>query len=142
MDEKHVNQSGTVQRLQGKIDEDDEVVAFAQGWVSRDGRMNGLFAARTLDYCVLGRDSFYLFSTGFFSRRPRRRVFRAQLDRLIISVRKSGPPERLRLSLRGHRPLLIDFRRNARSQPFADALKAATRPPPQPAPPQRPPQMP
>jgi hypothetical protein len=134
MDEEHVKPE---RRLQGKIDEDDEVVAWARAWVSRDGRLSGVFGARTLDYCVLGRDTFYLFSTGFFSRRPRRPVFRADLDRLIVSVRKSGPPERLRLSLRGHGPLLVDFRRSARSQPFADALKAATRPPPE-----RPPPMP
>jgi hypothetical protein len=131
MDEKHVKPE---RRLQSKLDEDDELVAWARAWVSRDGRMSSVFASRTLDYCVLGRDGFYLFSTGFFTRRPRRRVFRAPLDRLIVSVRKSGPPERLRLSVRGHRPLLLDLRRSARSQPFADALKGATRPPPEPPP--------
>jgi hypothetical protein len=130
--------SGPERRLQEKIDEDDTLVTWARGWVARDGRWSGLFAARNLDYCVLGKRSFYLFSTGFFTRRPRRRVFRAPLDRLIVSVRKSGPPERLRLSLRGHRPLLIDFRRSERSQPFADALKTATRPQSQPPPPQKP----
>ena len=128
MDEEHVKPE---RRLQGKIDEDDEVVAWARGWVSRDGRLSGMFASRNLDFCVLGRESFYLFSTGFFTRRPRRCVFKAPLERLVVSVRRAGPPERLRLSMRGYRPLLVDFRRNARSQPFADALKGATRPPPQ-----------
>jgi hypothetical protein len=132
MDEKRVNRvSGPERRLQSKIDEDDELVAWARGWVSRDGRMRGIFAARNLDYCVLGRKNFYLFSTGFFTRRPRRRVFCAPVERLIVSERRSGPPARLRLSLRGHHPLLVDLRRSARSQPFADALKSVTRPPPE-----------
>jgi hypothetical protein len=52
--------------------------------VSRDGRFAAVVAARTLDFVVLTDDHLYLYSTGFFSRRPRRRVYAMSLDRLYV----------------------------------------------------------
>ena len=133
MDEEPVNRmSRTEQRLRSKLEPGEELQAWARGWVSRDGRMNPLFAARNLDYCVLGSHSLYLFSTGFFTRRPRRKVYKAPLAELIVGVRNSGPPPRLRLTTREYRALRLDLRRNPRSVPFADALRAATTQPPAP----------
>src|SRR5262249_19404765 len=57
---------------------------WARGWVSRSTRAHRLLAARTLDFAVLGDDKFALVSTGFFSRRPRRRVYLAELRELTV----------------------------------------------------------
>jgi hypothetical protein len=131
MDEEPVNRmSRTERRLRSKLEPGDELQTWARGWVSRDGRMNPVFAARNLDYCVLGSHNLYLVSTGFFTRRPRRTVYLAPLDELIVGVRNGGPPPRLRLTTREYRALRLDLRRNARSQPFADALLRASTPPP------------
>ena len=58
---------------------DGPIVAIARGWVSRDSRLH-LLAARFLDFAVLTPEHLVLCSTGFFTRRPRRRVFRESLN--------------------------------------------------------------
>ncbi len=59
-------------------------MAWGRAWVWRDGRFAGVFAARTLDFTVLTDDSLFLVSTGFFTRRPRRRVYAITHDRLRV----------------------------------------------------------
>src|SRR5712671_5294929 len=67
-------------RLQTLVGADDALVAWTRGWVSRELRLHRLLAARTFDFAVLTDRNLFLFSTGFFSRRPRRRVYSSRLD--------------------------------------------------------------
>ena len=88
--------------------------------------MHAVFAARTLDFAVLTADRLFLFSTGFFSRRPRRRVYDVALDRLHVEQQQVKRGLRVRLWSRDHRPLLLDLRTSAQNAAFVEALAART----------------
>ena len=45
--------SSAERRLQQKLGPNTHIVAWGRAWVSRDGRMHAVFAARTLDFAVL-----------------------------------------------------------------------------------------
>jgi hypothetical protein len=113
-------------RLQAKAG-DDEIVAWARGWVSRGTPLHRLLAARTLDFAVLTDDTLTLVSTGFFSRRPRRRVYSSELDELVVLDDPVAKGRRLRLHSPVGRELWIELGEDARSIAFADALVARTR---------------
>jgi hypothetical protein len=106
---------------------DGPVVGIARGWVSRDGRMP-LFAARFLDFAVLTPDHLVLCSTGFFTRRPRRRVFKQALGRLEVVPLGSEPYSTVRVSGNFNRPIRIELRPNEAGLTFARELLACTRP--------------
>jgi hypothetical protein len=116
--------SRTERRLQAKVDADERIVAWSRGWISRDGRMHTVFAARTPDFVVLTDQQLHLFSTGFFTRLPRRRVFITILDRLTVTTRKPHDVRHLRLATEGRRALLLDLRRGERGEALAAALLA------------------
>ncbi len=120
--EPTTRQSGTERRLAAKLRPDERVVAWGRAWVSRDGSMPRLLAARTLDFVVRTEDRLYLFSTGFFTRRPRRCVYGSSLDRLEFETRQSKRGRRLRVHLPEGRALLFDMRGSARNNALADAL--------------------
>ena len=109
-------------RLRRKLGTDEELLTWGRGWLSRDGKLHGLLAARTLDFVVLTEDDLLVFSTGFFTRRPRRRVYELPLDRLLGEERTSARSRRLAIRTRGHRGLLIEMRRNARNDEVADQI--------------------
>jgi hypothetical protein len=109
-------------RVARKLPVEARLSAWTQCWVSRDGKMRVVFASRTFDYAVLTDQHLYLYTTGFFTRRPRRQVYVAQLDRLHASDRQAKRGRRVRLWSREHRPLILEMRRNARSNTFTDLL--------------------
>jgi hypothetical protein len=106
---------------------DGPIVAIARGWVSRDGRMH-VFAARFLDFAVLTPDHLVLCSTGFFTRRPRRRVFRQALGRLEVIPIGNEPIRTVRVVGNFSRPIRIELRPNEAGLTFARELLACTRP--------------
>jgi hypothetical protein len=106
---------------------DGPIVGIARGWVSRDGRMP-LFAARFLDFAVLTPDHLVLCSTGFFTRRPRRRVFKQALGRLEVVPLGSEPYRTVRVSGHFNRPIRVELRPNEAGLTFARELLACTRP--------------
>jgi len=115
-------------RLQQLAGAGNPVVAWSRGWVSRETRAHRLLAARNLDFAVLTERDLSLFSTGFFTRRPRRLVYTTPLDAARV-VEQAGPRGR-RLSIRiGHeiRRLRIELNANPRANAFADALLARVR---------------
>jgi hypothetical protein len=122
---------GTVRRLQARIETADPVIAWTRGWVSREMRLHGLFAARTLDFAVLTERGLFLLNTGFFTRRPRRCVYAARLDEIFVSRRSKGRGVRLRITSTTGRPLWLELRSGTRNTAFADALVARTRTAPQ-----------
>ena len=72
-----------------------------------------------------------LCSTGFFTRRPRRRVFREPLNRLVVVARGPEPDRMLRILGDFSHPLLFEMRNNPTGLAFARELRRA-RPRPDP----------
>jgi len=105
---------------------DGPIVALARGWVSRDGRLH-LFAARYLDFAILTPEHLVLCSTGFFTRRPRRRVFREALNRLEVTPLGSAPIRSVRVKGNFSRPIRLELRPNEAGVTFARELLACTR---------------
>ena len=103
------------------------MVAWARGWVSRATRLHRLVAARTLDFAVLTDDGLTLVSTGFFSRRPRRRVYWSELRDLTVVDDPVPKGRRLRFLSPLTPELWMELGNDARSTTFADALVARTR---------------
>jgi len=104
-----------------------EILAVTQGWVSRDSSLH-VFAARFFDFAVLTPEHLVFCSTGFFSRRPNRRVFREPLNRLVVAARGSGAPRTLRLVGDFRHPLLLQLPDSRRNLAFARELLDLTQP--------------
>lgn len=115
-------------RLQTLVGADENVIAWTRGWVSRERRLHRLLAARTFDFAVLTDRSLFLFSTGFFTRRARRRVYSSRLDRLNVSNHVVRRGRRLRITSRDAQPLWLELQgKRDRTTNFADALVARAR---------------
>jgi hypothetical protein len=116
-----------LRRIAGrKAPYDGPIVAIGRAWVSRDGRLHA-FAARFLDYAVLTPDHLVLCSTGFFSRRPRRRVFREPLGRLDVVALGGEPVHTVRVDGNFSHAIRLELRPNEAGITFARELLAATR---------------
>jgi hypothetical protein len=113
-------------RLQAKVG-GGEIAAWTRSWVSRSTRLHRLLAARTLDFAVLSDDRLTLVSTGFFTRRPRRRVYATELRELAIVDDPVPKGRRLRLDSPVGHELWMELGEDERSIAFADALVARTR---------------
>jgi hypothetical protein len=105
------------------------ISAITRCWVSRDSSVH-VFAARYLDFAVLTPEHLVLCSTGFFTRRPLRRVFREPLNRLVVIERGPEPTRVLRILGDFSHPLLFEMRNNPPGLDFARELVERTRPDP------------
>ena len=114
--------------LQRLIGDDETLVRWAHGWVSRETRLPRLLAARTLDFAALTDQSLVMFSTGFFSRRPRRRVYNTRLDQIFVVDVDVARGRRLRVTSRNGNPLWLELRSTEQALAFADDLVASARP--------------
>jgi hypothetical protein len=112
-------------RLQRLVGDEERVLAWTQGWVSREVRLHRLLAARTLDFAVVTERSLVLFSTGFFTRRARRRVYASRFERIFVvdDVVARGR-RRLRITSRDAKPLWFELDASDRSANFATELTA------------------
>jgi hypothetical protein len=111
-----------LRRLMGRVSPyPGPIVAITRCWVSRDSGWH-LFASRFLDFAVLTPEHLVLCSMGFFTRHPRRRVFREPLNRLVILPRGPKPARTLRIVGDFRHPLLFELRDNANSIAFAREL--------------------
>jgi hypothetical protein len=115
-------------RLQRLVGADEAMNAWTQGWVSREVRLHRLLAARTLDFAVVTDRSLILFSTGFFTRRPRRRVYDSRFERIFV-VDDTVPRgrRRLRVTSRDAKPLWFELDASDRAATFADELIARSK---------------
>jgi hypothetical protein len=109
------------------------IVAITRCWVSRDSNLH-VFAARFLDFAVLTPDHLMLCSTGFFTRRPRRRVFREPINRLVVIPRGPEPTRTIRIAGDFSHPLLFEIRDTPDGALFAHELVNRTRLPDPPPP--------
>ena len=110
-----------------RLERDEQLVTWTRAWVSVDGRFNFLLAARTRDFAVLTDRRLMLWSTGFFTRRPRRRLLADRLDEVTVT-RIPLDGRRLIISSRGHRRLRLDLAATAQGQRFADDVVRRVRP--------------
>jgi len=102
------------------------IIGITQGWMSRDSSFH-IFAARYFDYAMLTDEHLVCFSTGFLSRRPRRRVFREPLNALVVIPRGDEPFRTMRIVGDFNRPLLFEVRSDDNSIAFARELVARSR---------------
>ena len=63
----------------------ESAIAWCRVWVSRDGRGSSVVAARHRDFAVVTDRRLMLWSCGFFTRRPRRRVLTDRRDDLTVN---------------------------------------------------------
>jgi hypothetical protein len=115
-------------RLQHLIATNDPIVAWAQGWVSRENWVPERLAARTLDFAVLTTQSLLLVTTGFFTRRPRRCVYSARLTDLVAARAVVPNGRRLRITTEHGVTLRIELRATERGKMFAAAVVVASGP--------------
>jgi hypothetical protein len=116
-------------RLRARLDPGERLITWTRGWVSCDGHMHTMFAARTRDFAVISDRRLYLYSTGFFTRRPRRRVYASDFDKLQVSSTSTHRGHRLRIASRMHRPLLLENHKTEHNVAFALELVTRTRSP-------------
>jgi hypothetical protein len=134
-----------------RLETNEELVTWERTWVSRDGRYSGVFGARTRDFAVLTDRRLMLWSTGFFTRGPRRRVLTDRLDDLTVEDFGRTPLRMLRVRAFARRPLRFEFSRRASLFPrllleftatpqpaAAGPGDPAADPAPEPAPPEHP----
>jgi hypothetical protein len=105
------------------------IVDWTRGWVSREGRLHTLLAARTRDFVVLTDSDLELITTGFFSRHPRRCVFSSKLNETRLTSELIGSGRRLRVTtLDAHQiwahPIWIELPANDATAAFTSALAA------------------
>jgi hypothetical protein len=96
------------------LSDGEDLVNWTRAWTSRDGRYNVVLAARHRDFVVLTTQRLVLWSCGFFSRRPRRKVFDEPLGRLAVEPIDAGPSgargrRHLRIRVVSRPPLRFDF---------------------------------
>lgn len=110
-----------------RLESTEEILAWCVAWVSRDRRLHRLLAARTRDFAVLTDRRLLVFSSGFFTHRPRRRVLADRLDETAVTDCGSRPGRCLRVEAPAHRPLRIELGGRERDTTFAARLlQAAT----------------
>lgn len=109
-----------------RLEHREHVVAWGRAWVSRDGPLSVLFAARTRDFVVLTDRRVMLWSTGFVSRMPQRRVMVNRLVSVRVEPVEGRYPDRSIRVLALHRnPLRFDFGGDDQSRRLVAALYEA-----------------
>jgi hypothetical protein len=101
---------------------DEQLLSWTRAWISRDGKYNVLFAARHPDFVVLTTQRVLLWSCGFFTRMPRRKVFDERREVLAVTpiVTKRGCAIRVEVGPR--HALRFDFRSEDGARNVAGAL--------------------
>jgi hypothetical protein len=117
----------TEQRLHHLVDarlEPGETFAvWTRAWVSRYGKFHWLFAARNRDFAVLTDRRLMLWSAGFFTRAPRRRVLAERLDELTVESIGRDPGRRMACRKAGRQPLLLELGKGSRPDHFSIQLR-------------------
>jgi hypothetical protein len=117
----------TEQRLRrlvdGRLEPDETFIAWTRAWVSRYRRFHWLLSLRNRDFAVVTDRRLMLWSAGFFTRRPRRRVLAERLDEVTVESTSRDPGRRMACSRAGRRPLLLELGKDDRSDHFSIELR-------------------
>jgi hypothetical protein len=117
----------TEQRLQravqARLEPDEHLVAWTPAWVSRYRQFHFLLSLRNRDFAVVTNRRLMLWSTGFFTRRPKRRVLSDRLDELTIESTSRDPGRVMACSRPGRPALLLELGKDARSDRFSIELR-------------------
>jgi hypothetical protein len=108
--------------VEPRLEPGETFVAWTPAWVSRQQRLHRVLAARTRDFAVVTDRRIMLWSTGFFTRRPRRRVLAERLDECTITVGRGGL-RRVSVRKPAQRALLLEFGRRDPADAFTRALR-------------------
>jgi hypothetical protein len=117
----------TEKRLQRMVDArleaGETMIAWSPAWVSRYMRFHWLLSARNRDFAVVTDRRLMLWSAGFFTRQPRRRVLADRLDEITVESTSRDPGRQMACSRPGRRPLLIELGKDDRSDKFSIELR-------------------
>jgi hypothetical protein len=117
----------TEQRLHelvdARLEPGETFVASTRAWVSRYGKFHWLLAARNRDFAVLTNRRLMLWSAGFFTRSPRRRVLAERLDVLTVEAVGRDPGRRMVCKSATRDPLLLELGKGARPDNFSIQLR-------------------
>jgi hypothetical protein len=116
-----------LQRLvTSRVETGEDLVTWTRAWVSRDGQFNAIVAARSRDFVVLTTRRLMIWSTGFFTRLPRRRVLTERLNEVTVEpIGESG--RRLRVRAFRRSALRIEVGSDEQSHTFVRELTDRTR---------------
>jgi hypothetical protein len=109
--------------VDARLEPDESFVVSARAWVSRYSKWHLLLAARNRDYVVVTDRRLMLWSAGFFSRRPRRRVLAERLDEVTVESVGRDPGRKMAVRRSGRRALLLELGKDDRSDRFSIALR-------------------
>jgi hypothetical protein len=104
----------------------EQLLTWTRAWISRDGRYNMLFAARHPDFVVLTTERVLLWSCGFFTRMPRRKVFDERRDVLAVTPIISKRGYAIRVEVVQRHALRFDFRSEDGAREIAGPLLGHT----------------
>jgi hypothetical protein len=114
---------GVVQDLATpRLKPDERLVDWARAWVSTEGWLNPVFAARALHYLVLTDRRLMLWSCGFFTRLPQRRTFTQRLDEVRVHNVSARKGRSIVIESYRHRPLRFDLRDDEVGNRFIERL--------------------
>ena len=115
--------------VQPRLEPGEALVGWSRAWVSRDGRANWL-EVRNRDFVVLTDRRLMFWSTGFLTRRPRRRVLLDRLDQCEVEPVGRHPSRAVRVRAFARPPLRLELSRrsgDAFVRELAERVAEATR---------------
>lgn len=104
-----------------RLESSESIVATCRVWYSRPLRVP-ILAARYRDFVVLTDRRLMMYSAGWLTRLPRRRVLADRLADLTVTVVKTD--RAIVLAHPGHPPMRLDFGTDAASTTARTALEA------------------
>ena len=102
-----------------RLEPGEEILGTCRVWYSRPA-VHHWAAARFRDYVVLTDRRLLMYSAGWLTRQPRRRVLADRLDDLILNEGHSAPG--LVISHPSHAAMLLQFGRDETSQMISTTI--------------------
>ena len=107
-----------------RLEPDETITAVTRAWVSRRGRLGAVSSLRVRHVVVATDLRVMMFSVGFWTRRPKRRVYTTRRDSITAHEIIGGRGSRrcVHLDRPGAPPLLIDLGRGLDAAAVTRAL--------------------
>ena len=105
-----------------RLEPSETIVAWCRVWYSRPVRVQW-FAARYRDFVVLTDRRLMMYSAGWLTRLPRRRVLADRLNEIAVETIE-GRDRMFRLEHPNHPPMILQIDRDRAAAPIAEMLAA------------------